>query len=120
MSKNIKVIFIAVVAVKEGWRKVQNTIKNLGIPTESHYCELLNGSDQIFGEQSNVFTDASEREFARTTALKYGKLLVKDNPLGYGNLGVSVVFERSCPNDTLPILWAENSGVNWMPLFKRL
>jgi len=118
-AKNMKVIFVAIATYKEGWTKISETIDALNIAVEAHYCELLTEVDKIFGEQSNVFSDLVEREFAKSVALKYGKLLVKDNPLGYGNIGAAVVFERSCPNDTLPILWAEKPGT-WMPLFKRL
>jgi len=118
-EKNIKVIFVAVTTFKDGWMKISDAASTFGFPIETHYCELLTETDEIFGEQSGVFSDSVEREFAKSIAIKYGKLLVKDNPLGYGNIGAAVVFERSCPNDTLPILWAEKSGI-WMPLFKRL
>lgn len=119
-EQNLKVIFVAVVATKDGWTKVKAAVETFNIPMEIHYCEILNETEQIFNENSNVFPDISERELAKITATKYGKLLVKDNPLGYGGVGVSVVFERSCPNGTIPILWAENKTHNWFPLFKRL
>jgi hypothetical protein len=119
-NRNLKAIFVAVVVTKEGWANVRETVDNLEIPVELHYCEILSEADQVFGEKSNVFPDTSEREEAKATALKYGKLLVKDNPLGYAAVGVGVVFERSCPNGTLPILWAENRTHGWIPLFKRL
>lgn len=120
IEQNLKVIFIAVVVTKDGWAKVREVVDTLGISVEIHYCEVLNETDQIFGENSKVFPDLNEKELAKITALKYGKLLVKDNPLGYGGVGVGVVFERSCPNGTVPILWAEGSKLNWVPLFKRL
>ena len=119
-DQNLKVIFVAVAVTKDGWAKVREVIDTLEISIEPHYCEVLNETDQIFGEKSKVFPDANEKELAKSTALKYGKLLVKDNPLGYGGVGVGVVFERSCPNGTLPILWAENQKHDWVPLFKRL
>jgi len=37
--------------------------------------------------------------------------------LGYGNSQATVVFEQSCPDNTLPILWAKSR--DWKPLFER-
>ena len=119
-ERKLRVIFIAVVSTKQGWKNINEVVNSLAIPFETHYCEILDETEYIFSEQSKVFPDVSERDLAKITATKYGKLLVKDNPLGFGGVGVSVVFERSCPNGTLPILWAENKTHNWMPMFKRL
>ena len=37
---------------------------------------------------------------------------------GYGECGLLVAFQHGCPNNSLPILWHEKSGV-WEALFRR-
>ncbi len=38
-------------------------------------------------------------------------------PLGYGGTELAVVFERGCPNNSVPILWGEATTPKWMALF---
>ena len=85
----------------------------------THRCELLDETAQYFSDKSSVFTDISQRELAKQVALRVGKELVKKFPLGYGDIEMAVVFERGCPNNSLPILWAESTNPKWTPLFKR-
>lgn len=51
-------------------------------------------------------------------ASDFGARLEPKHPVGYGNCEALVVFERSRPNNALPIMWA--SSKDWIPLFKRL
>lgn len=117
LNRGIKVVFVAVVAYKKGWQRIEITQEQLAMPISCHVCELLDERDQCFSEQSSVFPDEDQRRFAKQVASDYGRVLEKKWPLGYGNLGLAIVFERSCPNNSLPIFWAESS--NWKPLFKR-
>lgn len=119
-DQELKIVFIAIIAVKEGWEFLNNNISNLEIHIETHYCECIDETARYFSDNSSIFTDIKDREYAKDVAARYGKLLVKNNPLGFGNLGLGVVFEHSIPNDSLPILWAESSAPKWTPLFKRL
>ena len=119
-ERNIKVVFAAVVAFIEGWKHLEKTVENLSIPIQLHVCEILDETAKCFGENSSIFLDLSQREFAKEIALTYGKLLEKNCPLGFGNLEMAVVFERGCPNNSLPILWSESTSPKWIPLFKRL
>jgi uncharacterized protein len=118
-ERKIKIVFIAVVAVKEGWNFLNEQVSEMDIDVETHYCELLDDSSKYFTEKSTIFTNPNDREFAKDIAKRYGKLLVKNSPLGYGGLGVGVVFENRCPNDSLPILWSESTSPKWRALFKR-
>lgn len=119
-ERGIKVFFIAVVAYVVGWKSVEEAAENLQMNVQSHCCELLDESARCFGARSVIFSDAKEREFAKSIALRHGKMLQKRQSLGYGDLEMAVVFERGCPNTSLPILWAESSSPRWVPLFKRL
>lgn len=117
LSRGIKVVLVAVVAFKGGWQKVEKAIEQLDMPVICQVCELLDEQNQCFSDQSIMFPDKDQRDFAKQVSMRYGRNLEKKWPLGYGDLGLAVVFENSCPNNSLPILWAEDT--NWMPLFKR-
>lgn len=39
-------------------------------------------------------------------------------PYGYGDTGLTLVFQSNCPNNTLPLLWHSYNG--WYPLFPRI
>jgi len=86
---------------------------------EVHSCELLEEGSRLFGPESKAFPDPEQRARARELAKTQGALLEEKWPLGYRSLELGVVFERGCPNNTVPILWAESSNPKWMPLFKR-
>jgi AAA+ ATPase superfamily predicted ATPase len=119
-QENIRLVFATIVTCNEGWDKVDASIEEYALPMETHYCELLKEDDFLFTEQSKIFSSSEERETAYEIALRYGKPLVRDNPIGYGGIGVALSFEHRCPNDTLPILWSEGTNPKWIPLFKRL
>jgi hypothetical protein len=118
-ERSIKVVFATVVAAIEGWKQVEQIAESLNMPVQVHCCETLDETARCFSETSGIFSEKDQRESAKEIALKYGKLLEKDCPLGYGNLEMAVVFERSCPNNSLPILWSESTTPKWTPLFKR-
>jgi hypothetical protein len=118
-EKELEVFFITVVAYKDGWKKLEKTVENLNFNINIHYCELLDESSKCFSENSKTYPDTSVRNKAKNIAHHWGSRLEKRCPLGYGELEMTIVFERSCPNNTLPILWSESSSMKWRPLFKR-
>jgi len=115
-----RLVYAAFVAFKDGWQRVQDVAGGLPVQIEVHCSEILDDGDRCFSSSSRILVDAAQRDFVRELALRYGKLLEKRNPLGYGDLSLAVVFERGCPNNSLPILWSESSSPKWTPLFKRL
>ncbi len=118
-KQDIKVVFVAMVAYLEGWARVERAVDKLNMPVEAHTCEVLDRSAKCFSEDSTIFPDPDERDSAKEIALNWGKRLEKNCPLGYGDLELAVVFERRCPNNSLPILWSELGEPRWVPLFAR-
>lgn len=80
-------------------------------------CEPLNESDKCFSDESKVFTNPDDRRNAKDICWEKGNYLVDNNPLGFGDCQSIVVFPDTCPNNSLPILWAEKG--DFKPLFKR-
>jgi hypothetical protein len=118
-NRDLKFYFVAVVAYIKGWRNLEKALESLCLPIEAYVCEILTEEEKCFGEKSTAFPDQNEKEYAKKVALVYGKEIVRKNPLGYGDLELAVVFERGCPNNSLPILWSESQTPKWIPLFKR-
>jgi len=120
VARGIRIFFGVVVSYIDGRQKLEAMCDTLRPAIHLHICETLDETDQCFSGTSKAFVDEGERESARGIALTYGKLLEKNCPLGFGDLQLAVAFERSCPNNSLPILWSESIPNRWVPLFKRL
>jgi hypothetical protein len=118
-ERGIKVVFVAMVAFLDGWKLVEKTVESLSMSVHTHVCEVLDDTAKCFSEHSRIFIDRNQKELAKGLAFKYGKILEKECPLGYGNLEMTIVFEGSCPNNSLPILWSDSAKPKWVPLFKR-
>lgn len=84
---------------------------------EISICDPLNESDKVFNEESPCFNSTAERLKSRDLVTKYGEILEKNHPLGFHDSQAIIVFDQSCPNNTLPIFWKEKK--TWIPLFKR-
>ncbi len=115
-----RIYFIAITGFQESQDDIERAIARYGLPIEVHILDPLDSSDRCFGENSRIFPERSERLQAERIAYEHGVRIVKRNPLGYGNCQSTVVFSDSCPNNDLPILWAESADPPWRPLFRRL
>ncbi len=70
---------------------------------------------------SGIFGDYAEVQFVREMVLQLGRELVRQSPLGFGDMGLLVAFSNTIPNNTLPIFWSNGSVAEkpWKPLFPR-
>ena len=118
-ERKIKCFFVAVASYLDGWKKIEKTEEILKMNLQAHSCDIIEKNARCFSDDSIIFSDSVEREKAKALASLYGRQLLKKNPLGYGNLELAIVFERGCPNNSLPILWAESTNPKWIALFKR-
>lgn len=77
----------------------------------------------VFGQEltdaDNLFDPACAHFSAAEKAaiLKYACLADKKRPKGFGDLGLVVVFQHRCPNNSIAILHAQSR--KWTPLFPR-
>jgi hypothetical protein len=115
--QSVRVGFVCVAGFEEGLKSIQNAFRAREIRARVHAGDTLSGGDRVFSPQSTFFTDETERTRAEEIVAREGKRLERSHPLGYENAQAAIVFDGSCPNNTLPILWAERGG--WIPLFPR-
>lgn len=71
----------------------------------------------MFSTNSRYFDNEDDKLLLKSVFTREGAKLVKNNPLGYSDSQVTIVFSENCPNNSLPILWEDKN--NWIPLFKR-
>ena len=74
-------------------------------------AELRNG-DNIFHDSCGHFSKTDKRNL-----LVYCKKTKPDEPRGYGDSGLLIVFAHRCPNNTIPVL--HESNARWEGLFRR-
>lgn len=116
-NPNLIVFFISVSGFHEAKIRLETKLYELNFNVKVHICDPLDESDKVFSDQSKIFSKSSDLERAKNVAYEYGRNLVNNNPLGYGDCQAAVIFADACPNNTLPILWSD--AKKWIPLFKR-
>lgn len=121
-KKAISVLVVALTATRQGADKVRQSLSKIpNLEAELVICELLDDSAFAFPQSGIGFwTDDKERDRAKALCLELGARIYRDNPLGYGGLGLLVTFTQTCPNNTLPIIhsWAKGDR-KWNPIFPR-
>ena len=121
-KQQLMVFVTAVCGLRRGLEKVKTVVDNASLSAQVRVVvgDLLDETDQCFSDQSGVFSSSQDRNEARSIAKKYGTELDGNQPLGYDDSQLLVVFHDNCPNNTLPILWKESiSKPKWKPLFQR-
>jgi hypothetical protein len=112
-------IFLCVIAgFQASASHLEEELSRRGVRINVRIAEPFTDADRAFSGLNGIFSDADECGRAKHLVSDLGSRLEPKHPLGYGNSEALVVFERSCPNNTLPIIWASSN--DWIPLFKRL
>lgn len=74
-------------------------------------------TDVLLNEQDNVFASRFFTPDEKANLLRYCELGDRKKPRGWGDCGLLVVFAHRCPNDSVPVLHADNR--KWEGLFRR-
>lgn len=97
-------------------KNIRNTIRNQSRIIAQYYgCNILVRQYMRNGEFQSILNkkeNSDEKKLLETIIQK-----VRDDALGYNNAQVLIAFEYNTPNNTLPIIWADDK--QWNPLFKR-
>jgi hypothetical protein len=112
-------LYVAICGFESGRAKLEDALAQMDLPISVHLCDQLTEADKAFSDNSTVFADAETRRKAKDIAYAQGSRLVKNAPLGYADCQSLIVFDTNCPNNSLPVLWAERKDHQWKPLFKR-
>lgn len=126
LVKNLKIRIITLLATKTGKNAIELALQDemySGLDIQFRTCEILPEQALAFPKHLDVWLDGDMRDRAKALCENLGARIYKNNPLGYGNLGLLVVFPTSVPNNTLPILHssARTTSINpWHPLFPRM
>jgi hypothetical protein len=86
-------------------------------------CEILAPETFAFPTNASVWRSNEDEARARALCKDLGSRIYPQNPLGYGGLGLLVVFPTTVPNNSLPILHSRSrtsSHHRWEPLFPRI
>lgn len=116
-KREIKVVTSAICGFNDGIDVIESEVKNMPFHVEVFVCDILTEQDKCFSPESKIFTSADNRQQACQIAYDFGYKLVPKMPLGYKENQLLITFHETCPNNSLPILWAEQS--NWKALFRR-
>ncbi len=115
---DVRMYFVSISGFATAQKNVIKVLEELDLPISVHLCDPLDESAKCFSEESKVFSSPADRLKAKEIVDRYSLRLGSSFPQDYGQRQGAVVFENSCPNTTLPILWSES--INWVPIFKRL
>lgn len=116
-DRDLRTFFIAVCGFEEHQAETEAVLAECNLPINVHICDLLDASAKCFSDSSRIFSGAAERRQARNIAYQHGVKLVGNAPMGFGDCQATIVFEQTCPDNSLPILWQE--AKDWIPLFPR-
>jgi hypothetical protein len=117
-SGKLGLFFITICGFQAAQEKIDSVLSKLDLPVSTHICDPLTEASKCFSDQSLIFTDPPTREKAQELAYRHGVNLEKKWPLGWKDCQATVVFDSSCPNNCLPILW--KGSKSWTPLFRRV
>jgi hypothetical protein len=116
----VQILVIALVSTKEGEEKIRKSLsKFTDINVDFRICEPIDDKYLAFKQGNRRWLNNKELEKAKALCWKIGAKIYKRAPLGYGNSGLLIVFPKTCPNNSLPILHSGDSNKNWRPIFPR-
>src|SRR5262249_53617269 len=101
-------IYLALVASTVSARdRIQRETEIVVVPHQT-----LAETENIFSPLCDCFTGDE-----KANILRYCRRVDRNQPKGFGECGLVLVFAHNCPNNSIPIL--HKSGHNWEGLFRR-
>ena len=121
VKHDIPLFFVILISTAEAEGKIEAALaKYPDVRSHVFSCEQLDvGHSAFLHVDCGFWKDVEERDRAKAMCVRLGTGLYKD-PLGYGSQGLLLAFPDTCPNNSLPILFASRAGANsWNALFPR-
>jgi len=82
----------------------------------------LDSTFKCFSDNSRYFAKpiaGIEKAEVEKMCRSNGGRLDSTDPLGFGDCQLLIGFHHNTPNNTLPIIWFDEPGATWTPIFKR-
>lgn len=119
--RNPAVRLVAICATSVGQQRVRAQLRNFAdLDIDLIVSEPLGDESFAFPASTNCWSGEEEAQAARALFRRIGSHLVKSAPLGFDEQALLVVFPQTCPNNSLPLLYANSSNdFQWRPLFPR-
>ena len=121
---NVKIKIICLVSTPSAQEQIIRKLEKIpDVEVDFRACEILDKSCIAFPDDKSGWSSAEEWERGRALCVQLGSRVYKKSPLGYGNMGLLVVFPTTTPNNSLPILHSYSragSEAPWSPLFLRV
>jgi len=122
--KPVAVSYLCLMATTQGLRTVSS------IPAKVFFCHEATSEHSItkitaapgLPPGSDVQTELNNflRQHASHLILKPYMKQDRFDTLGFYNLGLTMAFEHSVPDASIPILWARSTRSDWSPLMERI
>lgn len=116
-ARGIRTLYIAMIGHTRGVQALEDYIDDRKLDIELHAMEVVTDDDMVFTGSKSRFGDPDQRREAERLCTYRGKALEQKHPMGYGDMELALVFERGCPNNSLPVFWSDKG--DFEPLFRR-
>jgi hypothetical protein len=119
----VPLTLVALFSTKLGEQYAREAMNKLTwLDGDLRVCDLIPDNRFAFSKETDIWKSPAEREEAKSLCVDLGARIYPDNPLGFGDQGLLIVFPDTCPNNSLPILHSESrkSESEWIPIFPRL
>lgn len=121
-SRSLNVSYVCFVATEFGTSNIKNGILERGLPgvpdVGVKHGHLLSGRPRVLDSRSKIWPaslHSGVEEFLDRSWTSAGSHA--DGAYGFRDLGLTLAFEHSMPDATLPIFYVKND--NWCPLMER-
>lgn len=114
---------ISLVATKAAYDRLAGSFQEFDIDVDFRACEVVGDEHRAFPETKGGWETEDNWYRAKALCEQLGTYIYPNNPLGYGDLGLLIVFPTTAPNNSLPILHSHSksgSEKKWNPLFHRI
>lgn len=114
---------ISIVSTQAAYDRLVNALGSFEVDSDFRACEVVGDEHQAFPSDKTGWQSEEMWERAKALCNQIGASIYHRNPLGYGDMGLLIVFPTTVPNNSLPILHSHSkagSKLVWAPLFHRI